>query len=117
MAAGADGKREQEAADAFAEQLSALDVPLIIEEMMNAVAYGYSPLEVLWELDGVRWGIGGIVGKPPQWFEFDQDNRLVFRTGAVGIEEIPENRFLLVRHRPSYANPYGDKCSPSASGR
>lgn len=109
MAAGADGKREQEAADAFAEQLSALDVPLIIEEMMNAVAYGYSPLEVLWELDGVRWGIGGIVGKPPQWFEFDQDNRLVFRTGAVGIEEIPENRFLLVRHRPSYANPYGDK--------
>lgn len=109
MAAGADGKREQEAADAFAEQLSALDVPLIIEEMMNAVAYGYSPLEVLWELDGVRWGIGGIVGKPPQWFEFDQENRLVFRTGAVGIEEIPENRFLLVRHRPSYANPYGDK--------
>lgn len=109
MAAGADGKREQEAADAFSEQLSALDVPLIIEEMMNAVAYGYSPLEVLWELDGVRWGIGGIVGKPPQWFEFDQDNRLVFRTGAVGIEEIPENRFLLVRHRPSYANPYGDK--------
>lgn len=109
MAAGADGKREQEAADAFAEQLSALDVPLIIEEMMNAVAYGYSPLEVLWELDGARWGIGGIVGKPPQWFEFDQDNRLVFRTGAMGIEEIPENRFLLVRHRPSYANPYGDK--------
>ena len=109
MAAGADGKREQEAADAFAEQLSALDVPLIIEEMMNAVAYGYSPLEVLWKQDGDRWGIGGIVGKPPQWFEFDQDNRLVFRTGAMGIEEIPENRFLLVRHRPSYANPYGDK--------
>lgn len=107
--AGADGKREQEASDAFAEQLAALDIPRVIEEMMDAVAYGYSPLEVLWELDGVRWGIGGIVGKPPQWFEFDQNNRLVFRTGAVGIEEIPENRFLLVRHRPSYANPYGDK--------
>jgi phage gp29-like protein len=108
-AAGGEGRREKEAAEVFAEQLGNLDTPRIIEEMMDAVAYGYSPLEVIWVPDGGRWGIGDIVGKPPQWFEFDQENRLVFRTGVVGTEELPANRFLVARHRPSYANPYGVK--------
>jgi phage gp29-like protein len=108
-AAGGEGRREKEAAEEFAGQLGALDVPRVIEEMMDAVAYGYSPLEVIWEADGGRWGIGDIVGKPPQWFEFDQNNRLVFKTGAAGTEELPANRFLIARHRPSYANPYGVK--------
>ncbi|MDR0710559.1 MAG: DUF935 domain-containing protein [Spirochaetaceae bacterium] len=109
MAAGDEGKKEQEAADAFAAELSALDIPRIIEEMMDAVAYGYSPLEIIWEGREGKWGIGNIVGKPPQWFAFNPDNKLVFRTGITGTEELPENRFLLVSHRPSYANPYGDK--------
>jgi phage gp29-like protein len=109
MQAGGEGARGKEAALEFAGQLGALDVPRIIEEMMDAVAFGFSPLEVIWAKDGERWGIGDIVGKPPQWFEFNQDNRLVFKTGAVSTEELPANRFLIARHRPSYANPYGVK--------
>jgi phage gp29-like protein len=109
MAAGGEGGREQEAADAFAEELADMDVPRIIEEMMDAVAFGYSPLEVLWTAREGHWGIENIVGKPPQWFEFNQDNRLVLKTGIFATEELPENRFLLVQHRPSYANPYGVK--------
>jgi hypothetical protein len=107
--AGGDGAKEKEAAQVFAEQLGSLDIPRIIEEMMDAVAYGYSPLEVIWFPDKGRWGIGDILGKPPQWFEFDQENRLVFRSGVIGTEMLPENRFLIARHRPSYANPYGVK--------
>jgi phage gp29-like protein len=109
MAAGDEGRREQEAADAFAAELKDMDIPRIIEEMMDAVAYGYSPLEIVWAAKEGRWGIENIVGKPPQWFEFNPDNKLVFRIGVTGREELPENRFLLVSHRPSYANPYGDK--------
>lgn len=108
-AAGGEGRREKEAAEVLSEQLGSLDMPRVIEEMMDAVAYGYSPLEVIWVKDGERWGIGEIAGKPPQWFEFNQDNRLVFRTGAASTEELPANRFLIARHRPSYANPYGVK--------
>jgi phage gp29-like protein len=107
--AGAEGAKETEAAEAFSNELKNLDVPRIIEEMMDAVAYGYSPLEILWEAREGRWGIGNIVGKPPEWFEFTPENRLVFRTGATGQEELPENRFLLVQHRASYVNPYGSK--------
>lgn len=109
LSAGGDGRREQEAVDAFTEELSALDLPRIMEEMMDAVAYGYAPLEIIWQPSGSRWGIADIVGKPPQWFTFDKDNRLVFRSGVIGTEDLPENRFLLVRHRPSYANPFGVK--------
>ena len=105
MAGEGGGKKEQDAADSFTEQLTALDVPRIIEEMMGAVAYGYAPLEILWKKDGDFWGIENIVGNPPDWFEFDRDNRLVLiRYGIV-----PDNRFLVVQHRPTYVNPYGDK--------
>jgi len=109
MAPGDDSSSAQEFADAFADELKGMDIPRIIEEMMDAVAFGYSPLEVLWALKENRWGISNIVGKPPQWFEFNQDNKLVLKTGAFATEELPENRFLLVQHRPSYANPYGVK--------
>jgi phage gp29-like protein len=109
IGAGTDGKREQEAADAFAEALARLDIPRIIEEMMDAVAFGFAPLEVLWQADAGRWDIGDIVGKPTEWFEFTPENRLVFRIGGINTEELPDNRFLLVQHRASYINPYGDK--------
>lgn len=103
------GKCEQEVADRFSEQLKALDVPRIMEEMMDAVAYGYAPMEILWKPDGGLWGIENIVGKPPQWFEFDPDNHLLFCDAALLLEPVLENRFLLVQHRPTYLNPYGDK--------
>jgi phage gp29-like protein len=103
------GRKEQEAADNFAEQLKALDVSRIIEEMMDAVAYGYVPMEILWKKDGDFWGIENIVGKSPQWFEFDPDNRLLFRGDGSIAEPVPDNRFLLIQHRQSYLNPYGDK--------
>jgi phage gp29-like protein len=80
-----------------------------IEEMMDAVAYGYAPIEILWKRDGDFWGIENLVGKPPQWFEFDADNRLVFKGIGIAVEPVPDNRFLLVQHRQSYSNPYGDK--------
>ena len=110
-AAGGDGngRKEKEAAESFSENLKNIDIPRVIEEMMDAIAFGYAPLEVIWRSDSGRWIIGDIVGKPPQWFEFDQENNLVFRTGVIGTEPLPKNRFLIARHRPSYANPYGVK--------
>jgi phage gp29-like protein len=107
--AGDDGAKEKQAADGFQAQLKLIDVPRVIDEMMEAVAYGYAPIEVLWESDGGGWAVADLVGKPQEWFEFDQQNRLVFKTGVTGTEELLPNRFLVVRHRPSYANPYGVK--------
>jgi phage gp29-like protein len=107
--AGGDGSGEKAAAEAFGEELKGLDVPRIIEEMMDAVAYGYSPLEVLWEARDGKWGIGDIVGKPPEWFGFTPENRMVLGFGPDAGKELPGNRFLIVRHGASYVNPYGSK--------
>ncbi|MDR1637826.1 MAG: DUF935 domain-containing protein [Treponema sp.] len=107
--AGGDGPGEKAAGEAFGEELKGLDVPRIIEEMMEAVAYGYSPLEILWEARDGKWGIGDIVGKPPEWFRFTSENRMVLGTGPDAGKELPGNRFLVVRHGASYVNPYGSK--------
>jgi phage gp29-like protein len=109
VGAGGEGAKEKAAAETFANELKSIDIPRVIEEMMDAVAYGYSPIEIIWELRDGLWGISNLVGKPPEWFEFDQNNQLVFRTGIIGQEVLPENRFLIVQHHASYANPYGSK--------
>ena len=109
VGAGGKGRKEKAAAEALEAELRHLDTPRIIEEMMEAVAYGYSPIEIIWEAHEGKWGIGNLVGKPSEWFEFDRDSRLVFREGISGQEDLPENRFLVVQHHASYANPYGSK--------
>jgi hypothetical protein len=42
------GAKEKAAAEAFGAELKNLDIPRIIKEMMEAVAYGYSPIEKDW---------------------------------------------------------------------
>lgn len=94
MAQGAETGKEKEAAETFSAMLKKLDLPRIIEEMMNAVAFGFSPLEILWTNNEGRWDIADIVGKPPEWFEYNQENHLVFRTGAVSTEELPKKSYI-----------------------
>ncbi|MDR2419467.1 MAG: DUF935 domain-containing protein [Treponema sp.] len=84
--------------------------------MIDAVAYGYAPLEIIWQAKGGRWSIGNIVGKPPRWFEFDQDNKLVFKSGVTGTEPLPENRFLVVRIDPCMPIRMGIKCLVNVFG-
>jgi len=87
------------------------DLPIerIITEMLDAVLYGYQPLEISWQKVGGLVVPADVVGKPPQWFVFDEDNRMRFRTrdNSVKGEELPERKFLVPRQDPSYDNPYG----------
>ena len=87
-----------------------LDMDTLIDQMMEATLYGYQPLEVIWQP-----GSGGaplpaqIIGKPAEWFLFDADARLRFRSREALMEgELLEPRkFLLARQDATYANPYG----------
>lgn len=94
---------------AVADALARLDMQRIIGQALDAVLYGYAPMEIDW-----RPGPGGIVpadvqAKPPEWFTFDADARLRFKTKAQPLagEELPERKFLLPRQDPTYQNPYG----------
>lgn len=86
-----------------------LDMNRILSEMLDAALYGYQPMEVIWGKVGNLIMPVDIVGKPAEWFVFDTDNQLRFRTrqNMVEGEELPPKKFLIPRQDPSYENPYG----------
>ncbi|EFN7504749.1 phage portal protein family protein, partial [Escherichia coli] len=56
------------------DMLDDLDLSRIIGEMSDAVLYGYQPCEIMWGRSVRAWAVTDIVGKPPEWFQFDTDN-------------------------------------------
>lgn len=66
--------------------LDDLDLSRIIGEMSDAVLYGYQPCEIMWGRSVRSWAVTDIVGKPPEWFQFDTDNCLRFRARDAGVE-------------------------------
>lgn len=81
----------------------------IITEMLNATLFGYQVSEVIWaERDGL-FVPEQIIGKKPEWFVFDEENQLRFRTKENWIngELLPEDKFLLTTQEATQDNPYG----------
>lgn len=86
-----------------------LDLSRIITEMLDAVLYGYQPMEVIWGKVGGYLVPVDVVGKPADWFLYSPDNELRFRSRQAQLqgEELPPRKFLVPRQDPSYHNPYG----------
>lgn len=107
------GLDREKAKSRVAKNIEAIfaDLPIerIITEMLDAVLYGYQPMEITWQKVGGLVVPVDIVGKPANWFVFDEENKLRFRTRENSIkgEELPERKFLLPRQDPTYDNPYG----------
>lgn len=103
------GRAPSRVAKAVESIFADLDMERLIGEAMNAVLYGYQPMETMWEKIGALVVPGDVVGKPPEWFHFDADSRLRFKTrdNPVQGEELPEKKFLLPRQDATYQNPYG----------
>nr|VFK67712.1 MAG: Protein of unknown function (DUF935) [Candidatus Kentron sp. UNK]VFK73044.1 MAG: Protein of unknown function (DUF935) [Candidatus Kentron sp. UNK] len=87
------------------------DLPLkaIISEILDATLYGYQPMEILWEVAAGHLTPAAVIGKPPEWFHFDNENRLRFLTRESRREGelLPPYKFLLPRQEATYDNPYG----------
>lgn len=101
--AGARAVRRAE--DLFA----ALDMDRVMNEVLDGVLFGWQPLELMW---GYRAGALqplDVVGKPGEWFTFDNQAQLRFRSREHPLygEAVEPRKFLLARQEASYANPYG----------
>lgn len=87
------------------------DLPIerIINEILDAVCFGYSPLEVMWGKVGGMIVPVDVQAKPPHWFVYNQDNEFRFRSREAPFagEEIPKYKFLVPTQERTYANPYG----------
>jgi phage gp29-like protein len=89
--------------------LDDLDLERITGQILEATLYGYQPMEVMWKYVGGVLVPDDVVAKPPEWFCFDPENNLRFKTrqNPVFGELLPERKFLLPRQDPTYKNPYG----------
>lgn len=85
-----------------------LPVNQIINQILDATLFGYQALEVMWASENGLLLPTEIVGKPQEWFVFDEDNRLMLRTKENRNGDIvPEKKFLLATQQADYMNPYG----------
>ena len=103
------GKARSRVAKEIEAMFADLDLEHLIGDCIEAVLYGYQPLEILWRRAGGLVVPGDVVAKPPEWFHFDADNNLRFKTrdNPFHGEEIPPMKFLLPRQDATYQNPYG----------
>ncbi len=87
-----------------------LKINNIIETILKARAYGYSPIEVIYGVnrDGLTVPLD-LIGKPQRWFVFSPLNELRFRSRdhLMDGEELPPRKFLCPTNEASYENPYG----------
>lgn len=85
-----------------------LPMSQIISEILDATLFGYQALEVMWESENGLLLPTAIVGKPQEWFVFDEENQLKLRTKEnFNGEELPPYRILLATQNATYINPYG----------
>ena len=91
--------------------LKKLDIQKLISDILDATQFGFQPLEIMWKRDKSGHIMPErVVAKPPEWFCFDDDNNLKFRTKENYYGEIvPNKKFLLAQNNPTYNNPYGDR--------
>lgn len=103
------GQAASRVAKAVTAMIEALDVERIMGQMMEATLYGYQPMEITWAKVGGQILPTDVQAKPPEWFCFDADANLRFKTRESPLfgEELPERKFLLPRQDPTYQNPYG----------
>ncbi len=94
--------------DIISAVISALNPHRLFNDMLDAVLFGYSVLEVIWERQGGLILPSAVLAKPQHWFVFDEDNNLMLRTRDHFMgAPVPERKFILCTHVPTYINPYG----------
>ena len=105
------GLDKDEKAEAIENLLKQLDIHKLISDILDATQFGFQPLEIMWKRDKSGYILPEkIVAKPPEWFCFDDNNTLKFRTKENYYgEELPNKKFLLAQNNPSYNNPYGER--------
>jgi len=105
------GLDKDENAELIYNLLKKLDIQKLISDILDSTQFGFQPLEIMWKRDKSGHILPEkIVSKPPEWFCFDDDNNLKFRTKENYFGELlPEKKFLLAQNNPSYNNPYGER--------
>ena len=104
------GLDKDETAEKVIETIKKLDIYKFINDILDATLFGFQPIEIIWgRVDNLVLPIE-LKAKPSEWFCFDDENQLKFRTKEHYFgEELPPKKFLCPQTNPSYENPYGER--------
>ncbi len=87
--------------------LNGIGIKQLMQDMMMAVEYGFSVVEIIWkEKDGVWLPERGL-GRRSDRFSFTGDGRLAIKDGMKSIPLDEEYKFIVHRNSPKNENPYG----------
>ncbi|AMW78890.1 hypothetical protein AMD27_08370 [Acinetobacter sp. TGL-Y2] len=74
----------------------------------NALFFGYSVQEAIYERKDTHIGLEWVGEKPMEWFEPKSDGRLIYRPESGLESEVDQVvKFFLTRRKSSYQQPYG----------
>jgi len=94
--------------DDLVKDLEAINLRNVFSTMLDAPFFGLTVLELIWEPRNGRLRLVDIVAKPRKWFGFDDKNQPIFCGNTLADDRpLPAGKFVLVRHFPTYENPYG----------
>lgn len=87
-----------------------LDLHRIMNEMLDAVVFGYKPMEIFWDVDSSnRIIVSNLIGKPQWWFRYIGNSfRFITYNNAINGEVLNPYKFLFLQHNATYTNPYGE---------
>jgi phage gp29-like protein len=90
--------------------LEKLDMNWVVAQMLDTPLYGYTVHEVMWRINFSGHIVPyEVTAKPSEWFGFDENGNCVFKTiENPDGEALPNRKFLVVQHNPTYTNPYGE---------
>lgn len=89
--------------------IGSLALDRFVNEALDAVLYGWQPMEITWGRPQGAMVPVKIEAKPSEWFHFDSDAQLRFRSRQAPLwgEALEPRKFLVPAQEASYANPYG----------
>lgn len=104
------GRAKSKQAEIIENIFNSLDLNTIISEILDCVFFGFQPIEIKWKQEGKLLLPVEIKAKPPEWFVFDNENKLKLRTkDNFQGQLLPDKKFLCPQYNPSYQNPYGER--------
>jgi len=104
------GKAKSKQAQIIEDYFKSIDINTLISEILNAFLFGFQPIEIVWENTGSLIIPRDILAKPPEWFVFDDNNNLKFKSKEnFNGELLPDRQFLCPQYEATYDNPYGER--------
>lgn len=87
-----------------------INIQKLIDDIMDAVFYGFQVLEINWQYEYVDGNLlllpSSLTAKPREWFVFDNHN--ILKLNDITKKTLPGYKFLLIQNKPTYTNPYGE---------